>query len=119
DPHAPGSPSVAIGHVNRCLLAVSEDALDRRPFVQFSQSVAEDCRHEKDVRDTIGVKAIGDELSACQTRHRRSTMSELYSWMKEDLVQTLDIPANTERLAADITPSRGTEKQDHGRHIIR
>jgi hypothetical protein len=66
---APGSPGVAIGHVDGGLLPVGQGPPDRRPPVHFRQRVTEDRRHEEDVRDALGVEAIGEELGTGQARH--------------------------------------------------
>ncbi len=67
---APGGPGVAIGHVNGGFLSMGKDPPDRSSPVQFRQRMTEDRRHEEDVRDALGVEAVGEELGTGQTRHR-------------------------------------------------
>ena len=63
-----GGAGVAVGHVGRGLLAVSDDPLDADQ-VHLGQRPPQNRRHQEDVGNAVGLESIGHEFRASHTRH--------------------------------------------------
>ena len=70
DAGASRCPGVAVGHVSRCLLTVSEDSRYARfPLVHLCERVAQDSGDEKNMCYTVCLHGIREKLCARHFRH--------------------------------------------------